>query len=85
MKHRRIEVHIEELVIDGLGALDGNTIGRWTRSELSRLIAERGLPAFATQAGGVAKINAGSFRMRGGEHAEEIGPRVARAVWEGLK
>jgi hypothetical protein len=78
MKNRRIELHIGELAVDGLGAVDGDVIAQSTRSELRRLLADRGLAKLPRNAAG---LNAGTFQVASGSTSGDIGTQIARAVY----
>jgi len=79
MKPKAIELHIDELVLDGFTG-DGRGIGEATERALARLLAERGLPgAFA--AGDAHKVlQGGRFDLGARANANSIGSAIAGAV-----
>ena len=79
-----VRLHVEELVLDGFAPGDGHRIGEALERELTRLLAERGLPPGFAAEGEVARLDAGVFELAPGVGAEAIGIRVARAVATGM-
>lgn len=69
-----IDVHIDELVLEGLGADAGESLRAAVERELQRLVAKEGpMSASARDA-----VDAGTFE--GGDGAEAAGIRLARAI-----
>ena len=81
----KIDLHIEELVLDGFRPSDRHRIGAAVERELARLLTERGLPARAGARGGPAGLDGGSFEAKPGARPEAVGRQVAGAVYGGLK
>ena len=77
-----VELHIEELVLHGFSPGDRYRIGDAVQRELTHLFIEQGVPP--AQSGELAYLDGGAFEVRPGSGAEEIGVRVARAVYGGL-
>jgi hypothetical protein len=83
MRRPRIELHIEELVLEGFAPADRHRIGDAVERHLALLLAGPG--AHSQLAGGeVARLDAGSFKVARGSTPDAIGARVARAVYGGL-
>jgi hypothetical protein len=82
----RIELHVEELVLEGQGfrPADRHHIGGGVERELARLLAERGLPPGLAQGAGLSRIDGGSFAVQPGARPEAMGRQVAAAVYGGL-
>lgn len=80
-----LEVEIEELVLEGYPSADRRAIARAVERELASLLAERGLPASLERGGEVPHIDAGGFEASPQSGGEEIGAKVARSVYGGLK
>jgi hypothetical protein len=79
-----IHLRIETLAL--LGFPSGGRaqrIGAAARRELTRLIAERGVPAYMKGAPDGASIDAGSFRASPGTHPADLGARIAGAIHRG--
>jgi hypothetical protein len=71
---RRIDLRIDELVVDGVAGVDPARVGPELSSELTRLIGEQGLPS---RVGPADRVDA---PLRGGA----TGAGIAAAVYEGL-
>ena len=82
MKTGDIELHIEELVLHGFEPGDRYRIGHAVEQELGRLLTERGAPL--ARSGEVPRLDGGSFEAKPDSGVEEIGAKVARAVYGGL-
>ena len=85
MKPGNIELHIEELVLNGFGPVDRYRIGVAVEVELARLFAEQSVPPSLAQGGDIPRLDGGRFEVGPGSGAEEIGTHVARALYGGLK
>ena len=79
-----IELHIEELVLEGFAPQMRQRIGASMERELARLFAEEGATGLLTRGGEMARLDGGSFQASPQMRAEAIGARVARSVYEGL-
>ena len=83
-----IHLHIEQLTLHGFALPNGGhaDLAGSVERELSRLLNDEGLPATLRASGGhAARLDAGSFDVRAGAHSDEIGARVALALYESLK
>jgi hypothetical protein len=78
-----IELHIGELVLDGFDPASRYAIGEAVERELTRLFVERGATT-GLRDRAVAELDGGALRMESNASAEEVGARVARAVFGGL-
>jgi len=79
-----LELHIEELVLHGFAPEDRDRLGEALRQELTRLLAERGVPPSFTQRREVERLNAGVFAAAPGATPQVLGHQVARAIHGGL-
>jgi hypothetical protein len=75
-----VELHIGELVLEGVAAGDRGAVAEALRAELARLVAEGGVPAAWSAGGGAARLDGGSFPLQPGASAAQLGAQVARAV-----
>ena len=82
---QKVEIHIDELVLEGFLPEDRSGIGESLERELSRLFQERGVPQSLTADKQVDEIKGGSFEVAAGSRAERIGRQVAGAVYGGMK
>ena len=85
MKPKNIELNIEELVLHGFSPGDRYGIGEAVERELTRLLADRGVPESLERGGEIANMDGGAFEVAPGSRAEAIGAQVARAVYGGLR
>lgn len=81
----RVELHIEELVLEGFSPGDRYRIGAAVEAELARLLEERGVPGSLKSGREIEGINGGSFEVAPGSRAETVGSQVAKAVYGGLR
>jgi hypothetical protein len=85
MRPKSVELHIEELVLDGFSPGDHYGINEAVESELSRMFAEQGIPQLMEQSGEIERLQAGMSELEKGSRDDAIGVQVARAVYGGLK
>jgi hypothetical protein len=76
-----IELHIEELILHGFDPGDRFRIGDAVHRELSRLLAERGLPGLAKRSVSIERLDRASFKVPSSATADAIGRQMARAVY----
>lgn len=79
-----VELHIESMVLDGFGDVDGATIGAAVERGLVRLFAERGVPANLHMETIQASIDAGTLRVSADDTPDAIGIQIAQAVYGGF-
>ena len=84
MTPSRVELHIQELVVHGVGPLDARRIGAAVERELARLLAERGVPPQWLEGAGREAVDGQTFVAAAGEPAPAVGAAAARAVYGGL-
>jgi hypothetical protein len=84
VKPLTVELHIDELVLDGFARRDRHAIGDAVERELARLIAEGGLAEFAGSPIEIESVNAGSFKAAPETRGPAIGGEVAGAVYRGI-
>jgi hypothetical protein len=84
MKPVNVELHIEELVLNGFAPGDLYLIGDVVERELTSLFTEQGTPPSLAQGSEIERLDGGTFEMRPGSGAETIGVRVAQAVYGGF-
>ena len=81
MTRRDISIEIDELVLHGFPASERYRIVESVTAELTRIVAERGLPLpVATPAHGDT-MRGGSFTLRRGD----AGTQIANAIYFGLE
>ncbi len=82
---RPVEVHIEELVLDGFAPADRHRIGEAVERELGRLLAGEEASRLPRRSLAVDAVDAGEFRLPASANARSIGAQVARSVFQGLR
>jgi hypothetical protein len=80
MKPKNIELNIEELVLHGFSPGDRHHIGEAVEQELTRLLADQGVPQSLERSGVIANMDGGAFEVAPGSRAQ-----VAKAVYGGLR
>jgi len=80
-----IELHIEELVLDGFAARDRYLIAEAIERELTRLFTEQSLTLASAEPIAMAQLDGGSINVRPGTGAETIGAQLAQAIHGGLQ
>ncbi len=80
-----VELHIEELVLDGFAPGDHYLIAEVVESELARLFSEQGVPRGFTHSVESARLDAGVFNVAPGSGAKVVGAQVAQAVFGSFK
>lgn len=83
MNPREIEVHIEELVLHGVDPQSRAAIGDKLKSELSELVAQRGLPE--TWLSNQERLDAAVIHARTSRNAQPMGASIAQAIGKGGK
>lgn len=78
MRPKKIELHIDELILDDSLQGDKYSIGQAVEQELSRLLAEHGVPQSLAGRGNIDHIDGGTIET------PSSGAQVARAVFRGL-
>ena len=79
-----VELHIEELILEGFAPQMRHQIGAEIERELTRLFLEEGAHQLLARGGEAARLDGGSFQASPQMRAEAIGARAARSVYEGL-
>jgi hypothetical protein len=83
MMRPNIELEIDELVLHGFGAIDREAIGLVVQQELSRLLADGGVPGGLGQGGEVSRLGS-TFNVAVGAGAEVVGTQIAQSIYGGL-
>jgi hypothetical protein len=79
-----VELHIEELVLDGFAPANRYAIRDKIERELTRLFSEEGAPTAITQDGEIAQLDRGAFEISGAYNSETIGMQLAKAIYGAL-
>jgi hypothetical protein len=79
-----IQVHIEELVLDGFAQRDRYAIAEALEQELGRLLREHGVAERLLRQGRAAEIDAGQVQIGSSATPAAVGVHAAQAVQRGL-
>ena len=80
-----VEIHLEQLVLDGFDPRDRHRIAGAVESGLARLFENQSVdPQRLAAMGDRLKINAGRIVIPAGGSPDGIGAQIASAVFEGL-
>ena len=81
--NHNMDLHIEELVLEGFPAQDASHIASVVRSEVERLLRQGNIPA-SIRNGNIAQIDGGTIQIKPGTTPEMTGRQVARNLYRGL-
>lgn len=85
LRARAVEVHIEQLVLEGVAPSERHRVSEAVQRELSRLLgASGGLPSVWERGARLERIDAGAMAV-GEPGPQATGVRIARAVHRGLR
>jgi hypothetical protein len=84
MTSENLELHIQELALDGFTDVDLADVRAAVQRELARLLAERGVPRPLASGGQTARLDGGAFELPPGAGAEAIGSQIAQALYRGF-
>lgn len=79
-----LELSIDRLILHGLEGADGHGLREAIEAELTRLLAEEGVPPSLAEGGHVARLPGGKFDVAPGAKPAAIAAQVARAVYGGM-
>jgi hypothetical protein len=78
--NHNIELHIEELLLQGFDPRDREAIGRAVQLELTRLLTEHGMPQALAQGVIVPRLDGGALSLQN-TRSEVVGTQVAQSVY----
>lgn len=79
-----IELHIDELVLQGFLPGNRHRIVQAVERELTRLFSEQGAPPSLSQGGSFDQWEGGTFTMAPNANATSIGTQIAQTVYTGF-
>ena len=82
---RNIELHIEELVLDGFSSQDKNHIASVVRQELHHLLSQGDIPRKLMRTNDISRLDGGTIQMEPKATVESIGSKIARNLYKGLR
>jgi hypothetical protein len=80
-----VKLNIRELVVHGIAPGSRELMGQSIRDELTRLLAERGVPATLTRPHVIDCLRCGPIDGALGASPELLGEQIAKAVYGELK
>jgi hypothetical protein len=81
---RRLEVHIEEVVLHGFAGADRRRVGDALQAELERQFAAQELPSFGDKGVCIARLSCTAFASTAGATSDRIGTGLAHSLHRGL-
>ena len=79
-----IDLHIEELVLDGFAPTDRRAIAEAVQRELTRLLTDQGIHPSLSNGYEAERVDGGAFHVQPGARGNAIGTQVAQAIYGGL-
>jgi hypothetical protein len=79
-----VRIHLEEVILHGLGRDDRHRAAVALQAELVRLLTEHGVPPALRQPAELPRLAGGSFDLTPGLSPERYGVQAARALYRGL-
>lgn len=85
---RRPDIHlyIDRLILDGLPVeqVHAPQVRRAVKSELTRLLTEKGLDTNLQAGGAVPSVPANGIQLLSGNNPSQIGTQIAKSVYSGI-
>lgn len=82
--NQSIEINIDKLILHGFSPADRKKIGEALRSELARLVIEKGMPTGFSTGKNISQIDGGTFKVSKNMHARAVGNHIAKSIYEGM-
>jgi hypothetical protein len=79
-----IELHIEELVLNGFAPGERYVIGDAVEHELTQLLSEQGVPISLRSESATDEISGATFNAAHNARPHVMGRRIAQAVYQGF-
>ena len=79
-----LELSIERLVLHGLTPAQGHLLREAVEQELTRILAEEGIPPGLAAGGHLARLPGGSFDVPPGAKPAAVAAQVARSIYGGM-
>lgn len=84
MTRTRIELYIEELVLEGFSSGDRQKIASAIEAELVRKLESGHLNGSLLKTRDIRWLNLGTINMAEGSSADKVGKQIANAIYDGL-
>jgi hypothetical protein len=80
-----LELHIEELILQGFPGCDRDRMGSVITQELTRLFTEQGIPRSVQDRGESVRLPGVSFEVTTGSRVEVAGAEIAQKIYGGFQ
>jgi len=81
---KSIELHIEELIVDGFTPDNRERFVVAVETELVRMLNEKGIEHSLTENMEIERITGSAFRLKPDEPSETAGRHLAKAIYKGM-
>ena len=85
MNNKTINLHIDKIVLDGVGQLNRGQLNLAIEKELHRLISTQGLHRSFNQSGSINQIAAKPIVLPGQIREKSLGNKIANSVYRCMK
>ncbi len=85
MKPKTINLHIDKIVLEGVGSVNRNQLTLSLQKELHRLISSQGLHGSLKQPTSINHIKAEPILIGNRIQEKRLGNQIAQSVYRGLK
>lgn len=85
MKPRVINLHIDKIVLEGIGQLNRGQLALSLQKELHRLISSQGLDGSLNQSTSINHINPRPISIGSRVREKQLGNQIAQSVYRGMK
>lgn len=85
MKPKTINLHIDRIVLDGVGHLSHSQLSLAIERELHRLISMQGLHSSLYQSGSINQITTKPISLTAQIREKSLGNKIANTVYRGMK
>ncbi len=79
-----LELHIEELILQGFPGCDRDRMSAVISQELTRLFTAQGIPRSVQDTGQSVRLPGGSFEVTTGNRVEVAGAEIAQKIYGGF-
>jgi hypothetical protein len=84
MSRSDIDLHIEELALDGFASTQRHAIAEAIQLNLTEMLSASRPPIGLNRSAEIESLSCGCFHMPAGSRADKVGTQVAQNVYRGL-
>jgi hypothetical protein len=85
MRQKKIEINIDELILNGFSPNERYDIGESMEHELMQLFSEQGIPPQFEKGGEIGNIDGGEVEILQNFKSNAIGEQIARTIYRSIK